>query len=361
MHRFILRSVLAAAVLSLGLAAAAPVGAAPPGSTFAVTNIVSDIPGLAQITDPNLQNAWGLARSAGSPWWVADNGTNQSTLYNTMNGVAPAIVPLVVSVPNAPTGVVFAGIAGQFLIQTATDPTLTRASFIFDTEEGNILAWRGGSTAFVPAAFTPVPGAIYKGLAIASPTPGNPVIYAADFHNARVEVFNGAWQNVSAGFPFTDPDLPAGYAPFGIQVIGSTVYVTYAQQGSGADEVDGMSRGFVDAYDLNGNFVARVATRGQLDAPWGVALAPASFGRYAGDLLVGNFGNGQVNAYSNASGAWEYDGALRDTDGKKLSIDGLWALQFGNAGGNGNPDTLYFTAGLNDEADGLFGTITPAS
>src|SRR5262245_46035900 len=167
MHRFILRSLFAAAILSLGLAAAAPVPAAPPGSTFAVTNLVSDVPGLAQVTDPNLVNAWGLARSATSPWWVADNETSVSTLYNTTTNQPPAIVALVVSVPNAPTGVVFAGITGQFLIQTATDPTLLRASFIFDTEEGNILAWRGGPTAFVPAAFTPVSGAIYKGLAIA--------------------------------------------------------------------------------------------------------------------------------------------------------------------------------------------------
>jgi uncharacterized protein (TIGR03118 family) len=360
MHRFILPSLLAAAVLSLGLAAPAPVGAAPPGSTFAVTNLVSDVPGLAQVTDPNLVNAWGLARSATSPWWVADNGTDLSTLYNTSTPTT-AIVPLVVSVPNAPTGVVSAGITGQFLIQTATDPTLLRASFIFDTEEGNILAWRGGTTAFVPAAFTPVDGGIYKGLAIAQLTPGNPVLYAADFHNARVEVFNGAWQNVTADYPFSDPDLPAGYAPFNVQVIGDTVYVTYAQQDAdAADEVAGMSRGFVDAYDLNGNFVARVATRGQLDAPWGVALAPPSFGRYAGDLIVGNFGNGQINAYSNASGEWEYAGALRDTAGKKLAIDGLWALVFGNASANGNPDTLYFTAGPDDESHGLFGTITPS-
>jgi uncharacterized protein (TIGR03118 family) len=361
MHRFTLRSLLAAAILCLGLTAAAPVAAAPPGATYAVTNLVSDVPGLAQITDPNLVNAWGLARSGTSPWWVADNETNVSTLYNTTTNQPPAIVPLVVSVPNHPTGVVFAGITGQFLIQTAADPTLSRASFVFDTEEGNILAWRGGPTAFVPAAFTPVPGASYKGLAIAQPTPGNPVLYAADFHNARVEVFNGAWANVTANYPFRDPDLQAGYAPFNIQVIGDTVYVTYAQQDAdAADEVAGMSRGFVDAYDLNGNFVSRVATRGQLDAPWGVALAPASFGRYAGDLLVGNFGNGQINAYSNASGEWEYAGALRDTAGQKLAIDGLWALVFGSASANGNPDTLFFTAGPHDESHGLFGTITPS-
>src|SRR5262249_46964646 len=188
-----------------------------------------------------------------------------------------------------------------------------------------------------------------------------PILYAADFHNARVLMINGQWQDVTPAGAFVDPDLPNGYAPFGIQAIGDRIYVGYAQQDANAeDEIAGMSRGFVDAYDLSGNLIARVATRGQLDAPWGLALAPASFERFAGDLLVGNFGNGQINAYTNASGVWEYDGALRNVDGKKLAIDGLWALEFGNAGNNGNPNTLFFTAGPDDESQGLFGTILPS-
>src|SRR5262249_19226172 len=157
-----------------------------------------------------------------------------------------------------------------------------------------------------------------------------PILYAADFHNARVLMINGAWQDVTPAGAFVDPDLAKGYAPFGIQAIGNRIYVGYAQQDAEAsDEVEGMSRGFVDAYDLGGNLSARVATRGQLGAPWGLALAPASFERFAGDLLVGNFGNGQINAYEETPDGWVYAGALRDADGKKLAIDGLWALEFG--------------------------------
>jgi uncharacterized protein (TIGR03118 family) len=361
MHRFILRSVLAAAVLSLGLAAAAPVGAAPPGGTFAVTNLVSDVPGLAQVADPNLVNAWGLTRNATSPWWIADNGTNLSTLYDT--SVSPTgIVPLVVGVPNAPSGAVFAGVAGNFPIPTTATTTTGPAAFIFDTEDGNILAWRGGTTALVPAPLSGGFGdAVFKGLAIAPTAPGGPLLYATDFHNGHVLVFDGTWANVTPPGAFTDPSIPSGFAPFGIQVIGSNIFVTYAKQDAAAhDDVAGMSLGFVDEYDLMGNLVARVAQRGQLNSPWGLAVAPASFDRFGGDLLVGNFGNGQINAYTDATGTWTYDGALRDNASKKLAIDGLWALQFGNAGRNGNPNTLYFTAGPNGESDGLFGKILPS-
>jgi uncharacterized protein (TIGR03118 family) len=203
-------------------------------------------------------------------------------------------------------------------------------------------------------------GAIFKGLAIAQPTLGQPLLYAADFHNARVDVFNGAWQNVTHAGSFVDPTLPPGYAPFGIQTIGDRVFVSYAKQDADAvDEIAGQGRGFVDAYDLAGNLLARVAEQGQLNAPWGLAQAPPTFGRFAGDILVGNFGDGQINAYAQTADGWEHRGTLRGTDGKKLVIDGLWALQFGNGGQNGTPDTLFFTAGPNDESHGLFGTITP--
>jgi uncharacterized protein (TIGR03118 family) len=174
-------------------------------------------------------------------------------------------------------------------------------------------------------------------------------------------VFNGAWQNVTPAGAFVDPTLPDGYAPFGIQTIGSRVYVSYAKQDAdAADEIAGEGRGFVDAYDLDGNLVARVAQHGQLDAPWGLALAPSTFGRYAGDLLVGNVGNGKINAYEEIGAGFHHRGTLRDAQGKKLVIDGLWALEFGNAGANGSPDTLFFTAGPSDESHGLFGTITTA-
>jgi uncharacterized protein (TIGR03118 family) len=354
MHRLVLRTVLATAVFTVALVAVAALPAAPPGSTFAVTPLVSDVQGAAPTVDPNLVNAWGLARSPTSPWWVADNGTDKSTLYNA----AGAIVPLVVGVDGGPTGAVFAGVADNFLVGTATSSTLGPASFIFDSEDGQIRAWRGGTAALVTAHGGL--GAIYKGLAIAQPSPGQPLLYAADFHNARVDVFNGAWQDVTQAGSFVDPRLPDGYAPFGIQTIGSRVFVSYAKQDAdAADEVAGGGRGFVDAYDLAGNLLARVARHGQLDAPWGLALAPDSFGRFAGDLLVGNFGNGEINAYEETAHGFRHRGTLRNTDGKKLAIDGLWALEFGNAGQNGTPDTLFFTAGPDDESHGLFGTITP--
>ncbi len=357
MQGVILRSSLVAAVLStMALAAASPLPAAPPGGSYTVTRLVSDQAGAAPTPDPNLVNAWGLARGPTSPWWVADNGAGdgKSTLYTSTG----AIVPLVVTVDGGPTGAVFAGITGQFLVQTDTDPTLLRASFIFASEDGKIRAWRGGSTAFVTASGEA--GAIYKGLAIAQPTPGQPLLYAADFHHARVDEFNGSWQLVTPQGAFTDPELPDGYAPFGIQTIGDRVFVSYAKQDAAAeDEIAGEGRGFVDAYDLNGGFLARVAEHGQLNAPWGLALAPATFGRFGGDLLVGNFGNGQINAYAEVSpGVFEHRGTLRDADGRKVTIDGLWALEFGNAGSNGDPNTLFFTAGPDDESHGLFGTIT---
>ncbi len=350
----IMRITFVATVASLALVAAAQLPAAPPGGTYEVTPLVSDVPGAAAATDPNLVNGWGLARSATSPWWVADNGTDRSTLYTG----AGAINSLVVGVDGGPTGAVFAGIPDNFLVASTASPALAPANFVFASEDGMIRAWRGGSAAALVTAHGQ-DGAIYKGLAIAQPTPGHPVLYAADFHNARVDVFDGGWQDITPAGAFVDPMLPVGYAPFGIQTIGSRVFVSYAEQDADAeDELAGQGRGFVDAYDLAGNLLERVAQHGQLDAPWGLALAPETFGRYAGDLLVGNFGDGQINAYEETAGGFEHRGTLRDPSGQKLVIDGLWALEFGNAGSNGSPDVLFFTAGPDDESHGLFGTIT---
>jgi uncharacterized protein (TIGR03118 family) len=359
MHRYTLRATLVAAVVSLALVAAAPLPGAPPDGTYAVTPLVSDVPGAATFTDGNLVNAWGLARSATSPWWVADNETSKTTVYNASGALQSIGGNAFQGVPGNPTGAVFSGISGQFQVGTTASPTtLGTSSFIFDSEDGSISAWRGGSTAALVTA-SGGSGAIYKGLAIAQPTPGQPLLYATDFHNARVDVFNGAWQNVTPVGSFVDPQLPSGYAPFGIQTIGDRVFVSYAKQDADAEDEDaGQGRGFVDAFDLNGNLLDRVAQHGQLDAPWGLALAPATFGRYAGDLLVGNFGDGQINAYEETSSGFEHRGTLRDIDGKKLAIDGLWALEFGNGGSNGSDRMLFFTAGPDDESHGLFGTIT---
>jgi len=331
---------LAALVAVMALAVLAP---AAEDNSYTAHNLVADTPGTADHTDPNLVNAWGLAASPTSPWWVADNGTDVSTIYRA-DGTA---VPLIVQVPSRPTGLVFW-------------PFTMRAGFVFATEVGTIRGWhptQGNQTVIL--ADRSGEGAIYKGLAISSTTGGDR-FYAADFHNARVDVFDGSFTLVTnAGF--VDPDLPAGYAPFGIQNIGGRIFVTYAKQDEDAeDEIAGQGRGFVDAYDLAGNLLARVAQHGQLNAPCGLAMAPANFGRFSGDLLVGNFGDGQINAYQEMpNGHFEHRGELRDADGKSLTIDGLWAIEFGHGSpNNGPPNTLFFTAGPDDETHGLFGAVT---
>jgi len=340
------------AVLAL---VAVPASAVAVPGTYTVKALVSNngVPGTT--VDARLQNAWGLVAGPGTPWWVSDNGADFSTLYNA-TGVKRN---LNVSVDGAPTGIVFNGDSTSF----RAGPSNAGALFIFATEGGTIAGWNPslGTAAGVKVDSSGA-GAIYKGLAIATTATG-PQLYATDFHNARVDVFDATWAAVLTAGGFVDPTIPAGYAPFGIQTIGTRIFVTFAKQGLGAkDEIDGQGLGFVDAFDSDGNLVARVAQHGQLNAPWGLALAPASFGRFGGDLLVGNFGDGHVNAYQEISdGTFELIGALRTADGRKLAIDGLWALQFGHGTVNNGPvDTLFFTAGPNDEADGLFGTITAA-
>jgi uncharacterized protein (TIGR03118 family) len=288
---------------------------------------------------------------------VADNGTDKSTLYNGNTG---AIVPLVVQVDGGPTGIVFNSGAG-FVVQSGA--VSGPARFIFASEDGKIRGWNPAvppaTVAHVGADRSGV-GASYKGLAIAQ-TASGPLLYAADFHNARVDVFDESWHLAGGPGAFVDQGLPPGYAPFGIQTIGGRVFVSYAKQDEEAeDEVAGHGLGFVDAYDTAGNLLERVAQRGQLNAPWGLALAPESFGRFGGDLLVGNFGDGQINAYEElANGRFEPRGELRGADGRPLAIDGLWALEFGNGATAGPTGTLFFTAGPDDETHGLFGSITP--
>jgi uncharacterized protein (TIGR03118 family) len=338
-----------ALVLGAAAVAVAPLTAAERNS-YMVTPLVSDQPGVAAQTDPNLVNAWGLTSGPTSPWWVSDNGTQKSTLYRGSDG---AIQGLVVAVAGGPTGAVFNPTAGFVL------PTGGKALFIFDSEDGKVRAWNGaqGTTAIVVKDRSGE-DAIYKGLAIADTSAG-PRLYAADFHNARVDVFDGSFGLVPGGF--VDQSLPSGYAPFGIQTIGDRVFVTYAKQDADAeDELAGQSLGFVDVFSTAGDLLGRVAQHGQLNAPWGLALAPSSFGRFAGDLLVGNFGDGQINAYEELpNGHFAHRGELRSADGGSISIDGLWALQFGKAGNNGPAGTLFFTAGPDEETHGLFGSITP--
>jgi uncharacterized protein (TIGR03118 family) len=328
------------------------------GGTYTVTPLVADQPGIAPTTDGHLVNAWGLTSGPTTPWWVADNGTDLSTLYSG----AGAKVPLEVGVEGGPTGAVFNG-TSSFVVQAghASGP----ARFIFATEAGTIRGWNPGvpppptSTQTEVGVDSSHVDAIYKGLAIAQTAHG-PRLYAADFHNGRIDVFDGSWSPVSTAGGFADPDLPHHFAPFNVQTIGSRIFVAYAKQDANAeDEVAGAGLGVVDVFDLDGNLLARVATGGKLNAPWGLALAPEHFGQFSGDLLVGNFGNGKINAYSEqADGSWAFAGTLRDANGHALAIDGLWALQFGNGAAAGPTTTLFFTAGPDEESHGLFGSIT---
>jgi uncharacterized protein (TIGR03118 family) len=345
------------------VAAATAVGAAPASTPFyEQTNLVSSD------SDTDLVNPWGLASSAGSPWWVADNGRNLSTLYNS----AGTKQQLKVTVPGAPTGLVFNSTASGFQLGPTNNTGLKtgKAAFLFATESGTLLAWNPSGTAtdavvVVPAPGGPATNAIYKGLAIASLDATHARLYATDFHGNKVDVFDQTFAPVMNVNAFVDSTLPVGYAPFGIQVIGSTVFVTYAKQDEDAeDDVAGHGHGFVDAYDTAGTFLMRVASGGKLDSPWGVAMAPAGWGAFGGKLLVGNFGDGLINVFDptvqNSDGTLEYLGFLHSASGPPLKIEGLWALQFAQGGANGTPDQLFFTAGPDDESAGLFGFLTPA-
>jgi uncharacterized protein (TIGR03118 family) len=348
------------------VAAATALGAAPASAQFYEQhNLVSSD------SDADLVNPWGLVSSPTSPWWVADNGTNLSTLYNSA-GVKNT--NLIVQVPGKPTGLVFN--AGA-LDTSSTTFTLTatnnsggrtgKAVFLFDTESGTVLAWNGGLNAVqvFPAPGGPASGAIYKGLAIAQLDSTHARLYATDFHGNKIDVFDETFTPVMNANAFVDSTLPIGYAPFGIQVIAGTVFVTYAQQDDDAeDDVAGHGHGFVDAYDTAGTFLMRVASRDKLDSPWGIAMTPADWGAFGNKLLVGNFGDGLINVFDptvqNSDGTLEYLGFLHSASGPPLKIEGLWSLQFAQGGANGTPDQLFFTAGPDDENAGLFGFLTPA-
>jgi len=304
--------------------------------------------------DPLVVNAWGLTSSPTSPWWLASNGSDSSTLFNAKTGTIPA---LIVAIPGGvPTGAVFNSSGGGFVVSNGT--TSAPAVFLFSSETGIISGWNSATGAQVGAT---VADAIYKGLAIAG-TGADARLYATNFHAGTVDVFDNAFHLLSLPGAFVDPNLPAGFAPFGIQAIGGTIYVTYAMQDADKeDEVAGAGLGYVDAYDAAGNLVRRVASAGALNAPWGLALAPNTFGAFGGMLLVGNFGDGRINAYDlGASGEALLLGPLHAANGPPMAIDGLWALQFGNGANAGSQNTLFFTAGPFDESHGLFGSIEPA-
>lgn len=353
---------------------------------YVVTNLTADLPGVAPNTDPALRNAWGVAFTpAASPFWIADNASGCSTLYDGTGAKVALQVAIPLpdnSVPTtacqpassqtnprpptpaAPTGIVWNPTTSPttgFLVPGTSIP----ASFIFDTEDGTLSAWAGtipDPSRAVIAVDNSGSGAVYKGLVTGVNAHGV-FLFATNFNAGTIDVFA---PNGSTGFrsatkqemtgDFTDPYLPPGFAPFGIQNIDGDLFVTYAKQNADKhDDVPGPGKGFVDVFDTDGNFLRRFASRGPLNSPWGITRASFAFGQFSGDILIGNFGDGKIHAFDSDG---NFLGTLRDLKGKPIVIDGLWTLILGG-GRNSRSDTLYFTAGPNDETNGLFATITP--
>ena len=330
-------------------------------SAYSVHNLVSDggVP-ADHHADADLVNAWGIAFNPTAVVWIANNGTGTSTLYNGAGVKQGLVVPIPPIGSAAPTGIVFSG-GNDFMV---TGPAGTAAArFIFATEGGTIAAWAplidpvNHAVETVPKTATG--GAIFKGLALAGNGDAH-FLYAADFHNNRIQVFDGTFKPATLPGSFTDPHLPRHYAPFNIQNILGNLYVTFARQDDEkSDEIAGEGFGFVSVFDANGNFIRRFASRGTLNAPWGIALAPADFGRFSNMVLVGNFGDGRISAFDLNTG--DFRGLLRTAKHRALSIEGLWGLAFGN-GVLGQPtNALFFTAGPGDEAHGLYGRIDPVA
>ena len=358
------RLFLALAVVGLIAVAASPVAAGniQAANSYTVHSLQSDNGVDGSTVDANLVNGWGIAALPTSPWWVADNGTDKSTLYRG-DGTK---VPLTVSVPGGPTGIVANAAGSGFVV---TDGASGSARFIFANEDGEIRGWNpnvpaAGSTVTEVGA-TADDGASYKGLAIGS-SGGNAYLYATDFHNAKVDVYNSSFALQTWAGAFVDPGIPDGFAPFGIQNLNGMIFVTYAKQDAdAADEVAGEGLGYVSAFGTDGSFLGRVASAGALNAPWGLAWAPETdghghpgFGKFSGDLLVGNFGDGRINAFAWTSDGWEARGHLKTANHLPLVVDGLWGIGFGNGAGSGPTTTLYFAAGPDDESHGLYGSIT---
>jgi uncharacterized protein (TIGR03118 family) len=318
-----------------------------------VANLVTDDQGVnaATIMDPNLKNPWGISYAPGGPFWVSDNASGTTTLYRVDSGTnVPTTVPLVVTIPGDGT------VTGQ-VFNSVGAGAMNGDNFLFVSEDGTISGWRG---ALVTVAETLQVGSaanVYKGAAFAS-VGGHAYLYSANFRSGAIDVLKGDAGAPSLPGSFVDPGIPAGFAPFNVQNLGGKLYVAYAlQDGAKHDDVAGPGNGIVSSFDLNGNFLGRVATAGVLNSPWGMAIAPSSFGPIAGDLLIGNFGDGTINAFT--PNTFLSDGPILDSRGDPVVIDGLWALIPGNGGTTGNSNSIYFSAGSNAEADGLFGSLTP--
>ena len=358
---FVARGATRTLVLACALALSAPVLADKEDSSksgsYSVTDLVSDIPGLTVNQDQNLVNGWGIVSGPTTPIWVSDNGSGKSTVYD-----GTGALKLTVTVPAAtgggqgvPTGIVFnlgaSPTSNDFLVAGAG----TAARFMWSTEDGAIAAWAAGASATIK--FAASDGASYKGLAMAGDGGTHFRIYAADFHNGKIDVIDSTFTKKSVPGGFADPKIPATFHPFNIMNIQGNLYVSYALccEPNSNDEVAGQGLGYVDVFDADGNLIKRVASRGKLNAPWGLAQAPDKFGRFGGDILVGNFGDGTINAYDPDD--LSFAGQLRGANGKPVVIDGLWGIQFGNGFQQQPATTLFFAAGPNDEGNGVFGKI----
>jgi uncharacterized protein (TIGR03118 family) len=325
MNFHITKRLLASFSVTVGMVCGGPIG-------YTQTNLTSDIPGLAAFTDANLKNPWGVSFGANTPFWVSDQVTNVATLYSG-TGAPQALV--VATPPASPTGQVFVGTSNFTLVGGGS------AIFAFATLAGTIDAWNSGTNAITQ--FTAVDGAVYTGLAQA----GN-LLYAADTKNGKIDVFTSSFAKTTVSGSFVDPSVTPGFTPYNVQNVGGKIYVEYAQRNAPG--------GFVGVFDTNGNFLQNISDT-HLDSPWGITLAPSGFGQFGGDLLVGNFGNGMINAFDPITGA--FLGTVSNANGTPLVNSGLWSLEFRSPNSTFDPNTLFFTAGINNEADGLFGAIQP--
>jgi uncharacterized protein (TIGR03118 family) len=343
---------IAGLIISTGIGVSSAT-AAPGTNSYTQTNLVSDTAGMAKVTDPNLVNPWGVAFVPGNVFWIADNNSGLSTLYDRNGNIqsAPFTIPPPKgsSNPATPTGIV-ANTEGGFNVNGQS------SVFIFDTEDGTISGWNTVGAAAILAVDNSATGAVYKGLALITNGSGT-FLLATNFNSGAVEVYDTNFHLATLTGTFTDPTIPAGFAPFGIHIVNSQVIVTYAQQDQAKhDPVHAAAAGYVSLFALDGTFVRRIVSQGNLNAPWGVTMAPAGFGSLAGDLVVGNFGDGVINAYDFNSG--NFIDQMKDVNGAVISNASLWELLFDASGQTADPNTMYLTAGLANEQHGLFAAIT---
>lgn len=345
-----------------------------PKNAYVQHNLVSDQAGTADVTDPNLVNPWGMSITATSPFWVSNHDKSNATVYNGSG----TITNLVVTIPPGSTGGASTGtptgqVPGNGTNWVLSAPNSKPASFIFATEDGTISAWNSSIAAPATAikmVDNSAAGASYKGLAVVEtgatnptvgPGPQGPMLYAANFHAGTVDCFDGSFNPTTVSGGFKDPNLPAGYAPFNIWNLGGQLYVAYALQDANKKfNVPGAGNGVVDVFDTNGNMLQRISSGGTLNSPWGMAIAPATWGAFGGALLVGNFGDGKINAFNLTTGAAL--GTMQDTAGNPIINSGLWALLFGNGKSGGDPSTLYISAGpvgSDGKTHGLLAAIAP--